>query len=116
MENGRGQGARAFFNFDRARAWETFSEVVRASNSAEGVTGEDGQITVSLRHKDNVSVMSNNVPDFNLSSVFNLLAREDLQRAIELARSFNHESPRAAATLAIARAVLEEKRRETTRQ
>jgi len=46
-------------------------------------------------------------PEFDLLTAFRLLARADLMRAIQLAKGFTSEAPRAVATLAIARSVLE---------
>jgi hypothetical protein len=48
-------------------------------------------------------------PSFDLNGIFTALAREDMNRAVALAQTFTHESPRAVATLAIARAVLDDK-------
>jgi hypothetical protein len=50
-----------------------------------------------------------NVPGLNLASIFRELARDDFFRAMDLARTFKSESPRAIATLAIADSVLSEK-------
>ena len=50
---------------------------------------------------------SDGAQSFDLNDIFARLAREDLQRAIDLAHGFDGESPRAIATLAIARTVLE---------
>lgn len=41
-------------------------------------------------------------PEFDLLFTFRLLARQDLSRGIQLAKSFTGEAPRAVATLAIA--------------
>jgi hypothetical protein len=49
---------------------------------------------------------STTVSSFDLNDIFAKLAAEDLQRAVELAKAFDGESPRAVATLAVARAVL----------
>jgi hypothetical protein len=46
-----------------------------------------------------------------LRGVFRALAKDDLYRAIEIAKGFTGEATRANATLAIARAVLEEKQK-----
>ena len=45
--------------------------------------------------------------DFNFSQVLRNLALDDLFRSIELAKGFKYDGPRAYATLAIAKAVLE---------
>jgi hypothetical protein len=44
-----------------------------------------------------------------MAGIFTELARDDYNRAVELARGFEREAPRASAVIAIARAVLEEK-------
>ncbi|MGH9972023.1 MAG: hypothetical protein ACREBG_30115 [Pyrinomonadaceae bacterium] len=92
---------------DRVRAWETVSEAVKAANSSEGFTGEDGSITARLQTRQMVEVTSVAAEDFDLLGAFRWLARDDLIRSIEQAKSFQSETPRAVATLAIARAVLE---------
>ena len=92
---------------DRSRAWEVMLEVVKAANSAKDYTGDDGRLNATLQTKNMVLVMSNNADSFDLNNIFAKLAREDLQRAIDLAHTFDGEAPRASATLAIARSVLD---------
>ena len=46
-------------------------------------------------------------PVFDLTGIFQTLARDDMNRAVALAQTFTNEAPRAVATLAIARAVLD---------
>ena len=102
--------ATQLYELDRPRAWEVMLEVVKASDSAEGrFTGEDGTLRVHLQSKNSTSSSSFSVQSFDLQGIFSKLAREDLTRAVELARGFGGESPRAVATLAVARAVLEKK-------
>ncbi|HWT01987.1 MAG TPA: hypothetical protein VN256_17190 [Pyrinomonadaceae bacterium] len=100
---------KGFLEADRARAWELVSDVVRAGNSAEGFTGDDARLSVTLRYRNGVMMNSVNATDFDLPGLFRGLARDDLYRAIESAKSFTAEAPRANAHLAIARAVLEER-------
>lgn len=104
------------FEVDRPRAWFVLSEVVKAANSAEGFTGQDGRFFIELRTKNFTTASERNVAEFDLAGLFRLLAEDDLGRAVEFARSFQHESPRAAATLALARAVLEQKAKAVNRQ
>ena len=66
---------------------------------------------MSPRSKGGSSVNTNDVPDFDLEGIFKDLALRDYDRAVELARGFQCEGPRAVATIAIARAILEPKRR-----
>jgi hypothetical protein len=89
------------------RAWEILGEVVKAANSAEGFTGEDSRVTSRLQTKFMVVMNDANAPDFDLLAIFRHLARADLLRAVQIAKTFTGEAPRAVATLAIARSVLE---------
>jgi hypothetical protein len=101
--------ANALLATDRARAWETMLEVAKASNSAEGFNGEDGRILLKLQSKNMTSMRSSTVEDFNLPGVFRTLSQENATQAIEIARSFEREAPRATALIAVARALLNDK-------
>ena len=96
-----------FVEIDRVRAWEILSEVVKAANGAEAYTGEDSRLSSRLQTKYMVVVNNASAEDFDLLAVFRHLAHADLLRAIQLAKTFTGEAPRAVATLAIARSVLE---------
>ncbi len=103
--------ATQMFEISRQRGWELMSEVVKASNSAEGFTGEDGRIVARFSSKNSTSLSTSSNPAFDLAGIFAALARDDMNRAVELAKGFDTEAPRAAATLAIARTILNEKRK-----
>ncbi len=92
---------------DRVRAWETISEAVKAANSADGFTGDDSRVGAQLRTESMVLATSATAEDFNLLGAFRALARDDFLRSVEMAKSFTGEAPRATATLAVARSVLE---------
>jgi hypothetical protein len=92
---------------DRVRAWETIDEAIKAANSAEGFTGEDSQVSARLQTRMMVMATNASAEDFDLLGAFKALAHEDLLRAVQLAKTLTGESPRAIATLAIARSVLE---------
>ena len=96
---------------DPGRVWDATFDAVKAANSAEGFTGEDGEIVLMFQSKSGSSVRTDDVPDFDLEGIFKDLALQDYDRAVELARGFQGEGPRAVATIAIARAILEPKRR-----
>jgi hypothetical protein len=96
---------------DRAKAWDAFYDAIKAANSAEGFTGEDGVIRITLVTKHGSSIHSSGVPEFNVAGILTDLAREDYERAIELARGFQKEAPRASSTITIAKAILEEKKK-----
>lgn len=103
--------ANALKVIDPARVWDATFDAVKAANSAEGFTGEDGEIVVKFQSKGSSSVHASDVPDFDLEGIFTHLATQDYDRAVELARGFEGEGPRAVATIAIARAILEPKRK-----
>ncbi len=91
---------------DRDRAWQIMAEAVRAANTTEGFTGEDALI-FSVATRSGFKFTTIGGQDFGFSLVFRSLANDDLNRSIDLAKSFKNDAPRAAATLAIAGALLE---------
>ena len=102
--------ANAFKEVDPSRVWDATFDAVKAANSAEGFTGEDGEMVLKFQSKGHSSVHTSDVPDFDLDGIFRELAAKDYDRAVELARGFQAEGPRAVATIAIARAILEPKK------
>jgi hypothetical protein len=100
-----------FFSVDPNRGWEMMTEAVKAANQATGFTGEDGKITALLQTRNMVAMINTDAPTFNLPGIFASLAQVDLYRAIELAKSFEAETPRAVAIIAIASSVLNQKRK-----
>lgn len=96
---------------DRKHAWDEVFDAIKAANSAEGFTGEDGRLVIALQTKGMNSIRANGAPDFDVTGVFTELAKEDYARAVDLARGFEHDAPRASAVIAIARSVLEEKKK-----
>lgn len=101
--------ANGYLAIERARSWDTMLDAVKASNSAEGFTGEDGRILMRLQTPFTNSLRTNSIEDFNLAGVFRALAQENATQAIEMARSFEREAPRATALIAVARSLLTEK-------
>lgn len=107
--------ANALKDVDVVRVWDATFDAVKAANSAEGFTGEDGVMVLRFQSKGASSVHTSSVPEFDLEGIFRDLAKFDYERAVELARGFQAEGPRAVATIAIARAVLEPKKKDTAR-
>ena len=99
--------ANALNEIDRDRVWDATFDAVKAANSAEGFTGEDGEIVAKFQSKGHSSVHTSDAPQFDLDGLFRDLATQDYDRAVELSRGFQGEGPRAVATIAIARAILE---------
>jgi hypothetical protein len=102
--------ATEFFSADRNRAWELMAEVVKAANAAPEFTGTDASMSARLQTKGGSSMINFDAPTFDLVGVFSSLGKEDMNRAVALAQTFTGDAPRAVATIAIARAVLEEKK------
>lgn len=92
---------------DRVRAWELMSEAVKAANSTEKFTGENLPFQIPLMTRGGLKMITIGGEDFGLSGMLRSLAKDDLYRSIDLAKSFKNELPRATAILAIAGAVLE---------
>jgi hypothetical protein len=111
---GRPQGLVAVANalqvIDPPRVWDATFDAVKAANSAEAFTGEDGGLILQFQSKHQSSVNTNDAPEFDLEGIFKELANLDYEKAVELARGFEREGPRAVATIAIARAILEPKK------
>ena len=102
--------ANAVLLIEPNRVWDATFDAVKAANSIEGFTGEDGEIVYRFEGKGHRSISSSDVADFDVQGIFEQLANQDYDRAVELARGFQGEGPRAVATIAIARAVLEKKK------
>ncbi|HYY43069.1 MAG TPA: hypothetical protein VE775_10080 [Pyrinomonadaceae bacterium] len=101
--------ATQFFRVDQNRAWELMTEAVKAANAAPEFTGADAGLAARVQTRTNRSTINFDTPTLDLGGIFATLAQEDMNRAVELARTFTGEAPRATATLAVARAILTEK-------
>ncbi|HEY1403357.1 MAG TPA: hypothetical protein VGB05_04465, partial [Pyrinomonadaceae bacterium] len=99
--------ATMLYELDRARVWTLMPDAVKTINAVSDFSGEDGRLVVRFQTRNMGSIRTGDAPNFNLQPLFALLAAEDMDRSVELARSFTAEAPRAVATLAIARAVLD---------
>lgn len=101
--------ANAFYALDRNRAWEIVGEAVRAANSVEGFSGEDSRLILRLQTPYMSSIRTNSTENFDVPAMFRTLTKEDYQRAVGLAQTFEADSPRATALISIAREVLSDK-------
>jgi hypothetical protein len=103
--------ANALLVSERGKSWDATYDAIKAANSAEGFTGEDGALRITLQTKSMTSMRMSSAQDFDVLGIFGELAKDDYNRTVELARGFEREAPRANAVIAIARAVLEEKKK-----
>jgi hypothetical protein len=105
--------ATRMYEVDHNRGWEMVAEAVKAANSASEFTGEDAQLVSRFATQGSATTTNFDVESFDVNGIFGLLARDDLYRAVELAKNFTTDAPRATATLAIIRAILAQKRVES---
>jgi len=103
--------ANALMTTDAPRGWEALPEIAKAANSAEGFTGEDGRLVIRLQTPSMNSLRTSTVNDFNLAGLFRTLTLENYTEAVQLARNFEREAPRASAVISIARTILNEKQK-----
>src|SRR5580765_2817563 len=100
------------FVINRSAVWDTMNEAVKNANSADKFTGEGGELTFRLVTKTGPSYGTyEDVPDFDLDGIFRNLAEADYDKAVQLARGLNRDATRSIATIAIARSVLETKKK-----
>lgn len=92
---------------DRTRVWELMNEVVKSVNALPDYSGEGETMTMRVRFKGGGAMTQNvSAEMFDLTGLFDTLAREDFDRASALARTLKGDSPRSVASLAVARSVL----------
>jgi hypothetical protein len=92
---------------DSVHAWEILAEAVKAANSAETFNGEDIWISAQVWTREGPKIRGVKEEDMGLGVILRALAKVELERSIELAKSFKNEKPRAAAILTIAAVALE---------
>ncbi len=101
--------ANALKLIEPSRARDALFDAVKAANVAEGFTGEDGNLNILFQAKGFSSASDLPEPDFDVEGIFGSLAQDDYDQTVELARGFQGEAPRAAAIIAIAQSVLNQK-------
>lgn len=102
--------ANALVLIEPLRVWDTVVEAVKAANSSETFTGEDGLLSLSINNKKQILGRKfDRVPDFEIKGIFSEIASKDFDRALELAHGFQREAPRANATIVICQSLLNEK-------
>ena len=92
---------------DSVRAWEIMEEAVKAANNSEKFSGENVELHFPFATKSGLKIVSIGGADYGLTGVMRSLARDDLYRSIDVAKSFKNDGPRAMAVLAIASSLLQ---------
>lgn len=99
--------AAAFFDIDDApRSWELAGDVVKAANAVDDFSGEEGKLTARLRARNLVAMIDSIEPAFNMATLFEILAKNDPDRADSTADGLTNDTTRSSAKFAIARSVL----------
>ena len=91
---------------DRVRAWEIIGEAVKEANRVDEFTGEN-TLHFALITGSGARFIRIAGENFSLTNVVRALAKDDLYRAVEIAKSLKYEAPRATVTLAIASSILD---------
>lgn len=100
-----------FYQVDQARTWIMIDEVVKSFNAAANVMMDGSKLTAQLQAKGVSAVVHVDVPTFNLLNLFELLAKDDFLRTNSAVKDLKGEGPRATTNLAIARSVLDQRKR-----
>lgn len=72
--------ANALLTVNRGGAWDAIEDAIKASNSAEKFSGEDGQLTLHMLSKGMNAVSQNPIADFDVAGIFEALATEDYEK------------------------------------
>ncbi|MDT4953274.1 MAG: hypothetical protein QOJ02_1412 [Acidobacteriota bacterium] len=96
-------------NIDLTRTWELVDETVKAANGVDDFTGEGGRSVMRLEGKFKAEIDTMMASPDDLRNLFAALADDDLNRASDVAKNFDRESPRSLAIIAIARSILDKK-------
>jgi len=99
-----------FAKLNKPRSWELMSETVKAANAVPDFTGENGHTSQLLEGKFSIQMGTELVGPTELPDLFVKLAEADFYQAINAAKSFSGDAPRALVTISIARAEFEAKK------
>jgi len=97
---------------ESSRVWEIMSEAAKAANASEDFNGEN-RISFSMPTRGSIKTIGIGGESFSLFRLFQVLAKEDLYRSIDVTKNFKNDAPRAASILGIASAVLSENKQRT---
>jgi hypothetical protein len=99
-----------FSKINRARNWELLSETVKAANAVPDFTGENGNTSLTLEGKFSIRMSTELASPTDLAQVFEALTKEDFYQALDAARSFSGDAPKALAMISVGRTVFEKKK------
>jgi hypothetical protein len=99
-----------FSRINKSRNWELLSETVKAANAVPDFTGENGQTALTLEGKFSIRMSTELAAPTDLAKAFEDLTREDFYQALDGARSFSGEAPKAMAMISVGRVMFEKKK------
>jgi hypothetical protein len=99
-----------FSKINKARNWELLSETIKVANAVPKFTGEYGQTSLTLEGKFSIRMGTELASPMDLAQAFQNLTREDFYQALDAARSFNGDAPKALAMISVGRALFEKKK------
>jgi hypothetical protein len=99
-----------FSKINRARVWDLLNETVKAANSLADFTGESGHTSLTLEGKFSIRMSTELSSPTDLAEVFASLTKEDFYQALDVARGFSGDAPRALAMISVGRAMFEKKK------
>ena len=99
-----------FAKLDKVRSWQLLSETVKAANAVADFTGDNGRTSQVLEGKFSIQMGTELTTPTALSDLFASLSEDNFYQAIDAARTFSGEAPRAMVMISVARAVFDEKR------
>lgn len=94
--------ARQAVEVDPAVRWSKFQDAIKAVNRVSDYGGEENEISVGFQSQNNIIKMQIAAPTISLSALVGNLAKNDIYRAVAMAKNITGESPRAFSLLASA--------------
>jgi len=101
--------ANALRLIEPSRMWDAIFDAVKAANATDGFVGEGAALNLTITTRSQILTSREPVADFDIRGIFGEAANYDYERSVDLARGFQGEAPRANATIAICRSVLNAK-------
>ncbi|HBB93836.1 MAG TPA: hypothetical protein DC054_00460 [Blastocatellia bacterium] len=104
-----------FSKLDKVRSWQLLSETVKAANAVADFTGDNGRTSQLLEGKFSINMTTELASPTALTDLFGGLAEDNFYQAIDAARTFSGEAPRAMVMISVTRSVFEEKRNKSVK-
>lgn len=98
-----------FSKLDKTRGFELLGEMVKSANAVSDFTGENGNTNLMLEGKFSIRLGTELAKPTDLSTLFASLAEVNFYQALDAARTFAGDAPRATVLISVARATWEKK-------